>query len=67
MNLEDDKKIEELAERLRFSDPGPLILAIDTYEGIKKMYNENEALKLTEIICNNYYKEKSINEEDLEN
>ena len=32
----------------------PIMLATDTYDMLRKVgYNENEALKLTEIICNN--------------
>ena len=32
----------------------PVMMATDTYDMLRKVgYNENEALKLTEIICNN--------------
>ena len=39
----------------------PILLVIDTYDMLKKIeYNENEALKLTDIICKSYYQFKKI-------
>ena len=37
----------------------PVMMATDTYDMLRKVgYNENEALKLTEIICNNKWSEE---------
>ena len=37
----------------------PIMLATDTYDMLRKVgYNENEALKLTEIICNNKWSQE---------
>lgn len=39
----------------------PIMLATDTYDMLRNVqYNENEALKLTEIICNNYFEKEKI-------
>lgn len=60
MRIDDDKVVQEMNEALIGSTPGPIFLAIDTFEGLKKIYNDEISLKLTEIICNNYYKEKEL-------
>lgn len=44
-------------------DMSPIFLATDTYDGLKKHYNQYEALKLTEIICNNFWKKKETQKE----
>lgn len=60
MRIDDDKIIQEMDQGLTCSKPGAIFLAVDTFEGLKKVYDDEIALKLTEIICNNYYKEKEI-------
>lgn len=44
-------------------DMSPIFLATDTYDELKKHYNQDEALKLTEIICNNFWKKKETQKE----
>lgn len=49
-DIDNDKDLREL---------NPVYHALDTYETLRKHMSENEALKLTEIICHNEWdKEK---------
>lgn len=59
MNLEKDETLVNLQCNMddQYNMP-PIFLATDTYDRLRKFYNQDEALKLTEIICNNFWKKK---------
>lgn len=61
-NLKDDEVIVRTIEDMdRTLDMHPIPLAVDTYDKLRlASYNENEALKLTEVICSAYMKKKEI-------
>ena len=63
INLKDDEVIARtIADMDRAVDMHPIPLAVDTYDRLRLAnYNENEALKLTEIICSAYMKRKEMN------
>ena len=62
------RKYNSEMEKQSFAIP-PVMMATDTYDMLRKVgYNENEALKLTEIICNNKWsKEKCSSIDYLSN
>lgn len=66
MNVDESNKIGDLNHKLMFSNAGPVALAVDTYEELKKIYSKEEALELTKIVCENYYKQLSIEKEDID-
>lgn len=59
MNRFDSDKIDDLIDL--FADAGfnqsPISIAVDSYTGLLDAgFTENEALRLTEIICSNFYR-----------
>ena len=63
-----DKKKDESLINLQHDmdtiyDMSPILLATDTYDRLRKYYDQDEALKLTEIICNNFWKKKETQKE----
>ncbi|GEM_PF-6073112 len=61
-NLKDDEIIvRTIEDKDRTLDMHPIPLAVDTYDRLRLAnYNENEALKLAEVICNAYMKKKEV-------
>lgn len=68
MSKYDEATITNMVDRfLRGRNKDPITLAMDTFTRLEDAkFSQTAALKLTEIICNNYYKDrKDLKEDEL--
>lgn len=59
----DAEKLNDLIDAFeaRGYDQSPVAIAIDTYTGLLKAgFSEPEAMELTSLICENFYRDKEV-------
>lgn len=65
-SIESDKFLIRLNSNLEMArDPALIMMATDTYNGLLHAgYDKEESLKLTQIICDNYFKKAEMRREE---